>query len=214
MNLHGKKVIYGKELFPYNEQILDSNIRDRLYFLFPTKYLSAKPRVLGDYKEDTSYGYLYMTGITFFAEAIKNALSYRGKHRGKTHDDNKNPRVQIVMSYIPKQVYRNENTKEMIINDFELFDESNIIAYLFTIWVFDSDIDLGDAISDQLEINQYGSPKLKQDKELEKYLASIGFTSSDNEIVDEGPPSDIRSNETRIPPPPPPRIEPRLDQKG
>jgi len=120
--------------------------------------------------------------LLFIADAITNILNYRGLDAGSHHmKEGGKPRVVVLMNYITREAYVNkppkddepkishseEDNEENGHNDLEaidivrFLDPSNVVAYMFSVFIFDPEIKISDAFADQLDINKYGHPRYK-----------------------------------------------------
>lgn len=165
-SLKGRERYFANNQFPFKESILDSAIHGQLHFVLPTKYMQTHPRTLDCYNKEARISYeasLHISMLFFIVEAIQNSWKYRGENRGKPYiRAGYLPRYKILMSYITKEVFDGQGRP---LPAEELLRPENTVAYMFSIFLLDSELRIEDALADQIDINWHGPPQLRKKKD-------------------------------------------------
>jgi len=163
MELPGKKVSYDPAFWPYRGETNTEAIQQQLHFVIDTKKLTSMYRTLGHFDKSCHEALSSITVLEFIAEAITNTLRYRGNHAGKLWHGGE-PRATVMLSYITRHIWSNEEDRLELFDMSELLTEDNVVALMFSVLITDRDLSLSDAFSDQMRINEFGPPKFKKTK--------------------------------------------------
>ena len=211
--LQGNRRIYTPNEFPYHQAIRAETILQHMHVVVPTDQLTEEFRTLSDFDPHNESGVMSRLILQFTAEAVNNTMKLRGVHAG--HENiGSNPRIRVLLSYITKELFSNPQQRDQLEPQF-LFQTTNVVALVFHILLFDEDLDLGDAFSDQLEINEKGYPSfLKKDTNLvDADGAADGNLPPDLQIQILAPVvANIAAGNPGNQPPPAPRVFSRPDK--
>lgn len=154
----GQVIAYESQAFPSFETY--NNVHEHMHIVVPASFLAPGFRTMKDFVKDSSKALALRQLILFYADALHNALRYRGTHHGNNYV-NGQPRAVCLITYATKRLFSNENLKILLPQE-ALFEESNIAAVVVSFLVLDSEIKFTDVLGDQLSINMYGLPRIKK----------------------------------------------------
>ena len=162
MDLSGIPLELSKHEFPMRDAISRDSISEEMHFVMPKKHMKRRVRTVADFGHN-HLDYVYISALTFLAEAFSNVV----RHRGDLRPDNMMndlagnfaSRITPVLSYIPSRTHHEDGSP---LDAEELLDDDNIVAYMFSFFVRDPQLHISYAIADQIEINRYGLPQFRK----------------------------------------------------
>jgi hypothetical protein len=161
MELPGKKVSYEPQLWPYTGNINTAAIQQQLHFPIDTRHMSSMYRTLADFDKSNPKPLTSTIVLQLIAEAVTNTLRFRGTHAG-TSWLGENPRVTVLLSYITRDIWENEEDRIGQLEMKHVLREDNVVGMMFSVFIMDQELDFSDAVADQLKINVYGPPKFRK----------------------------------------------------
>jgi len=163
MELPGKKVSYEPQLWPYKGEINTAAIQQQLHFPIDIRHMTSMYRTLADFDKSNPKPLTSTIVLQMIAEAVTNTMRFRGSHAG-TAWLGENPRVTVMLSYITRDLWENEEDRTGLLEMKHLLREDNVVGMMFSVFLMDDELDFADAVSDQMKINVFGPPKFRKKK--------------------------------------------------
>jgi hypothetical protein len=155
-----EKTFYDQYHFPWKgEGVPLDGVHQQAHIVFSSADLTEGFQCLGSFKKDQALTLAQFVLITYVAEALQKTIQYRGCHAGKIFVGT-TPRVTIILNYLTTEVFSADEAHIPLKLDV-LYNPSNIVGLMFSIFIMDPDLSFSDALSDMYVMNLKGDPYRK-----------------------------------------------------
>ena len=154
-----EKTFYDRHHFPWKDYVELEGVHQQAHIVFSGIELAEGFQCLGSFKKDQALTLAQFVLLTYVAEALQDVIKFRGCHAGKMCVG-PTSRIIVIVNYLTREVFK-EEMGHLPLPLEELYNPSNIVGLMFSVFIQDRDLNFTDALSDRYLINQHGEPYKK-----------------------------------------------------